>query len=398
MRAVAAIVLSLLLAPAAHAASWSKPKVFTGTAGEDAVPRAAITAAGKSTVAWRRHDKRLVMSTNLHRPKVIARGVRDFAVAPGAVAWEAADGLWVYAGGKARRVAESTGSEINGVAIAADPLGGWVVAERQYPRKASGKPYRVRALSLDATGAAVGPVQDLGLGQFGIDALQTQNLEVLPDGRALLVFQRDAVAYTDPEPVVLSTRPHGGAFSEPIVVGDGLTDARVNGGTLTVTQTAQCGDSGCAGQPRSIAVDADGTLGAPVGPALPNPRRAFAPFATANALVFLLKTGSQPFSKEAPVMAYTAAHGLQTITHEKAHEPVALPLSGGRTLALWATRSRLGAALAGPDGTFKKTAAPAGSPPPIYHFNATNRDARSAGAWVIFTWSRGNTVRISVRH
>ena len=44
----------------------------------------------------------------------------------------------------------STGSEINGVAIAADPLGGWVVAERQYPRKGSGKPYRVRALSLDA--------------------------------------------------------------------------------------------------------------------------------------------------------------------------------------------------------------------------------------------------------
>ena len=215
----------------------------------------------------------------------------------------------------------------------------------------------MRALSVDADGKLVGAVQDLGAGQFGIDARETQNLEVLPDGRALLVFQRESPNFGDPEPVVLATRPHGGAFAEPTVVGAGLTSPRVTGSTLTVIMTTVCGDTGCAGQPRSIAVNPDGTLGTPVGPTLAKPNRAFAPWATASALVFLLKTGSQPFSKEAPVRAYAAGR-LQTLTTARAHEPVALALADGRTLALWATRTKLGAALAGAKGTFKKTSAP----------------------------------------
>ena len=89
------------------------------------------------------------------------------------------------------------------------------MAERQFPRRGSAKPYRVRALSLDAAGAPVGPPQDLGLGQFGLDARPTQALAVLPDGRAVFVFQRERTTYGDPQPVVYAVRPHGGAFTAP---------------------------------------------------------------------------------------------------------------------------------------------------------------------------------------
>ncbi len=402
MRAVFLSAVFLLFAPAAHASSWTATKAFGGASAGDATPRAAITASGSSTVAWTRADGRLLMTTGnadgrFRAPKVIAKRSLDYAVAPGAVAYEASNGIHVVVRGRDRRVVSSTGSEINGLAIAADPLGGYVIAERLFPENGHAVPYRVRALSVDADGKLVGAVQDLGPGEFGIDARETQNLQVLPDGRALLVFQRESPAFGDPEPVVLATRPHGGAFGEPVVVGTGMTSPRVTGSTLTVIMTTVCGDTGCAGRPRSIAVNPDGTLGTPVGPELAKPNRAFAPWATASALVFLLKTGSRPFSKEAPVRAYAAGR-LQTLTTARAHEPVALALADGRTLALWATRTKLGAALANPAGTFKQTSAPSGPGPALYHNNPTNRDARSAGTYAIVAWARGRTVRISVRH
>ena len=238
------------------------------------------------------------------RPKTLAKRTLDYAVAPGAVAYEAKDGIHVATrtatGFKQRKVASSTGSEINGVTIAADPLGGWVVAERQFPRRGSAKPYRVRTLSLDAAGAPVGPPQDLGLGQFGLDARPTQALAVLPDGRAVLVFQRERTTYGDPQPVVYAVRPHGGAFTAPAVVGDKLTDARVtvagDRAVLTATMTALCGDTSCAGQPRAIPLNPDGSLGAPVGPTVAHASRAFAPWAAPGAIVFQLKSSPKPFS------------------------------------------------------------------------------------------------------
>jgi hypothetical protein len=402
MRAVLLSLFLLALAPSAHASSWTPPKTFAAIGGEDAVPRAAISAAGSSTVAWRRADGRLVMtvgnaSGRFRAPKVIANKPLAYAVAPGAVAYEARDGIHVYTRGRDRRVATSTGSDINGVAIAADPLGGYVIAERAFRPRA----YTVRALSVDADGRRGGAVQELGAGQFGIDARPTQALAVLPDGRALLVFQRESASFQEPEPVVFTTRPHGGTFGEPVVVGDGLTDPRVtvsgDRAALTVARTAQCGDAGCAGAPQTIPVNADGSLGTPTGPTLSKPGRAFAAWSTPSALVFLLKTGPKPFSKEAPVRAW-AGGALQTLTNAPSNEPVALALSGDRTLALWATRTNFGAALAGPDGTFRKTSAPAGAGPALYHFNATNRDARSAGNWAIVTWSHGRTIRVSIRH
>src|SRR4051794_32092531 len=260
MRAVPLIALLLAAAPAtAHASSWTPVKSFRGAASdESAVPRAAITASGVSTVAWRRGDHRLAMTTGtsggrFRAPKAIARSAFDFAVAPGAVAYEAKDGIHVYTRGRDRRVTASSGEEINGVAIAADPLGGYVIAERQFRARS----YRVRAMSVDADGRLAGAVQDLGLGQFGIDARPTQSLSVLPDGRALLVFERESPNYTDPTPGVLSARPHGGAFAEPAVVGAGLTDPRITGSPRTVTRPSPCGRPGRRPGPASLPLNSD---------------------------------------------------------------------------------------------------------------------------------------------
>src|SRR4051812_38963111 len=103
MRAVPAVaVLFAVLAPAAHASAWTPAQSFGGAAGdESAVPRAAITASGASTVAWRRNDHRLVLTTGTSKgrfgtPRAITSRARDFAVAPGAVAYEAKDGVYVY--------------------------------------------------------------------------------------------------------------------------------------------------------------------------------------------------------------------------------------------------------------------------------------------------------------
>jgi hypothetical protein len=279
------------------------------------------------------------------------------------------------------------------------------VAERQFPRRGSGVPYRVRAFSLGADGRRVGGVQDLGLGQFGLDARETSALAVLPDGRAVLAFTREVERNGQgPEPVVVTTRPHGGAFAEPVALSasDRVFEPRVtvtgDVAVITATLVAGCGDTGCAGQPRASVLGADGVPGPLVGPTVPNPRRAFAPWAVANVIVFQLKTGVQPFSREAPVRASLASGGpLQTLTPTRATEPVAVPLPGGRVLALWATRARLGAAVAGPDGRFQRTSAPSGPPPSPYHTNATNRDVRAAGAHVIVAWAHGKQVRVSLR-
>ena len=242
-------------------------------------------------------------------PSRVARGAVDYAVAPGAIAYETKAGVRVAVrtgnGFRDRLVAASTGSEINGVAIAADPQGGWVVAERQYPRKGSAKPYRVRALSLDAEGRRIGAVQDLGPGEFGIDARPTSALAVLPDGRAVLTFQRDVEGSASSGPVAVAVRPHGGAFAPPADLPAPLRDPRVTvaGDQAVISATAgvSCGDSGCAGNPRAFSI-----TGAPLAaPDLDHPTRSFGAWAVRKALIFQRKDGPQPFSREAPVKAIT---------------------------------------------------------------------------------------------
>jgi hypothetical protein len=276
--------------------------------------------------------------------------------------------------------------------------------------------YGVRTLSLDATGRQFGAVQDLGPGEFGIDARETQALAVAPDGRAVLTFRRE-LPLGNPfglaARVVVATRPHGGPFSAPVELGgDPAGEPRVAIGAdgralIAATQIRSRGDAGVFGNPVVAGVSATGALGAPFGPALANPKRAFAPSAALTSegrsvLVFQLKTKSQPFVQEAPVRAVAiAADGtvgeLQTLTSGRAKEPVVMGLSGGRVLALWSGRRGVDARLAEPDGIFKTTAAPKGPPPAPFHSNPTNRDLRTAGRYAIFTWARAGRVRVTAR-
>jgi hypothetical protein len=429
----AAVAALLAAAPSAGAASWSGPQGFAA-GGDDIrepVPRAAIARDGSSAVAFRSKSGALMLATGsgsgrFGAPRVIERsGARDHAIAaaPGGgflLAWEDSDGLHAAVRTRAgrrivrRRYGSGPSSQINGVQVAADPQGGWVVAQRVFPHgPRSQRLYGVRALSLDPAGRLLGPVQDLGAGDFGIDARPTQALAVAPDGRAVLTFRREAVAFDAPEPVVVATRPHGGTFGTPVQLsGAPAADPRVaigaDGRTLVaMTQIRSRGDAGVFGSPVVAGVTPAGALTAPFGPLLSNPRRAFAPTVVPTSagravLVFQLKTGSEPFATEAPVRAVAiGADGsigrLQTLTGGRAKEPVAMGLSGGRALTVWSGRRGLDARLAGPDGTFRRTAPPKGPPPLPFHTNSTNRDLRTAGRYAIFTWARGGRVRVTVR-
>lgn len=408
MRIVLASAAFLLAAaPSAHAAGWQETSVAART---DAAPRTAIASDGTSLTAYRRADGAIFAVAGASRGRfaapiaVTTREAQSYAVAvaphgQSTVAYEAKDGIHVAIrsgrGFKDRRVASSSGSEINGIQIAADPLGGWVVAERWFPAKGSGTPYRVRVLSLDAIGRPAGAVQDLGEGEFGIAGRAAKQLTVLDDGRAVLAFEAE-----NGRGVLVSTRPHGAAFSAPAPVGQDLADPAVtkdgNHALVAAVQAGTCGDAGCAGAPVVSSVGPDGAPGAPAGPALDHPTRAFAATAGPGTLAFLLKDAPQPFSRMAPVVAFGGGK-LQTLSKTPATEPFALKLFTN-TLVLWTTADGLGAAKAGSlDGRFHRIAAPPGPPPTPLHTNATNRDFASAGWYAIAAWSRGSTVRVSMR-
>jgi hypothetical protein len=427
----------LACAPAAGAASgWSEAQGFS--AGNDSdgepVPRAAIARDGTSALAFSSKYRALMLSTRtaagrFGAPRVIERrGAADYSVAaaPGGaflLAWEDGDGLHAVVRTKAgraivrRRYDSGPSSAINGVQVAADPQGGWVLAQRVFPHGAKkDRLYGVRTLSLDRAGRQLGAVQELGAGEFGVDARQTQALAVAPDGRAVLTFRREQPLgnpFGLPAPVVVATRPHGGTFGAPVELGgDPADEPRVaigdDGRTLiSATQIRSRGDAGVFGNPIVAGVSVAGAVGAPFGPALANPRRAFAPSVALTSggrgvLVFQLKTKSQPFSKEAPVRAVAiAADGslgsLQTLTSGQAKEPVVAELGGGRALTMWSGRRGIDARLAGADGIFRTTAAPKGPPPSPFHSNPTNRDLQAAGRYAIFTWARAGRVRVTVR-
>lgn len=430
--AVLAMAALPATASAATASTWTRPQSFAVGKQFEPVPRASIARDGTSALAWRSKSGQLMLTSGrangrFSAPRTIDRaGARDWSVAARAgggflVAWEDRDGIRVAVRSRAgrsiavRRVATSNGEQINGLQVAADPLGGWVIAERQF-RRGPNRFYYVRTRTLSAGGRALGAVQDLGPGDFGIDARPTQALAVDSTGRAVLAFRREApFSLTSSPPVVVSTRPHGGAFGEPVALtGDPAGDPRVavgDGGRalIAATQIRSRGDAGLFGNPIVAGVSPTGTLGPPFGPVLSNPKRAFAPSAaftgtTGAVLVFQLKTSSQPFQTEAPVRAVAIASngalgGLQTLTSGRAKEPVVMALSRGRALTMWSGRNGIGAALAGPDGVFKKTSEPKGPPPEPFHSNSTNRDLRTAGRYAIFTWSRerDGRVRVSVR-
>jgi len=101
-------------------------------------------------------------------------------------------------------------------------------------------------------------------------------------------------------------------------------------------------------------------------------------------------SGSTP--RTAPVRAAPLGPGgvgrSQSLTRDRAaSEPLALPLSGGRALAIWSGNRRIAASLADRRGRFRRIAAPDGAGPDRFHDNSTNRDASTAGRWAIVGWA-----------
>ncbi|HEU4977637.1 MAG TPA: hypothetical protein VFT42_01950, partial [Solirubrobacteraceae bacterium] len=332
------------------------------------------------------------------------------------VAWEDRDGVHVAARAsgrapwRARLAAPSTGSPIGGVTAARDARGGWVVAERQFPANGSGMQDRVRTLVLAGDGRPALRAQDLGPGDFGIDARPVSALAPGDVGGATLVFETEGA----PRTIEISADSHAGHFVPPLALPSPrpLADpwlASVPGGPTFVaaTQIIRCGDVVCFGAPAVWAIMNGITPVRLGGPLLHHPGRAFgpsvAPIGVSDAaLVFQLKTAAQAFSVLAPVRAAVIqgdqiVGGLQTLTSRPASEPVVLPLGEGRALAMWSDARGLGAALAGPNGHFYAVRAPVGPGPAPYHSNPTNRDARTSGDWVAATWQQGRRVRVSVR-
>jgi hypothetical protein len=444
-----ALTLALLLAAAlpaqATAAGWTPPVRFKA---QDEAPRAAIAADGTGVVAWgaadgslrvvSRADGRFGAPARLGGGAVVAGAARDGAAIAGAargaalsdpavaaaprgaalVAWVARDGIYAALRRSARgrwrmrRVAPDRGSEISGLQVAHDPRGGWVIAERAYPTRQGGQPYRLRALSLDAAGRP-GQVQELGLGHFGIDARPTFALAVDGAGTARLVAETESPSGADEPPphgVVVFSRPHGGAFGPAIGIGGpNGADPRVAVGpggryAVTWTDTVRAGDTGRFGRPMLAVGQGEVPLGAGVAPRISRPGRVFGPstawLGRRPVLVWQQRDAAAPFSPIAPAWAAILDGGAfgrsQRLTRSDVSEPVVVALRGGHALALWAGTRRFGAALSDSGGRFRPTTTPPGTASK-FHFNSTNRDLRTAGRYAILTWSAAGRVRISVR-
>jgi hypothetical protein len=420
---LAALALLASAAPA-HAAGWSHPQGYAaGTAQfDEPVARVAVAADGTSVATFAKGrdifavtgDRRGRFSTpqRLGRwaaiTSVVAAGRGGAALA----AWEARDGIHVAVRSRAGRrlrtrlLTGSTGQAISDLAVRNDPRGGWFMIESQWSGKTRHE--RVRAFTLRPDGSLALAPQDLGEGSFGAEARPIRALAVDPRGVATAVFE------TANGPMA-AIGVHAGHFGPLHALGGkGVTDARVSapddprfGALVAATAIASCGDVGCSGAPVAARLSGQGDPLPFQVPALAHPNRAFGPSiaplgAGATALVFSLKDGPNAFDDRAPVKAAVLHDGaapgpLQTLTSRPATEPIAAALGGGRVLVLWSGARGFGAALAGPDGRFRRTAQPPGPPPEPFHTNPTNREIATAGSYALVGWSRAGRVRLSLR-
>lgn len=413
-------------APDARAAQgWSpSPRLTTAVPVADIGirPQAAIAADGTGAVAWAPRSRRLVVtpltrSGRFGATRTLVRGFVGSAAAAAAgggafvVAWTDGHGVRIAirtAAGRriaARRVVAAR-TVLGRLELAADPRGGWVLAYSLFPSGDPAAPtFGVGALSLNADGSPRGVPQDLGPG-----ALAPRALAVDDRGRAVLAIERPAGAFDARQPLLVAQRVHAGRFSPPQLAAIGVDEAQIAAGpsgrtAIAASRIASCGDGGfCTGDPAIVPLSANGTPGAMLGPRLAQPRRAFAPSAQfvgggRAVLVFGLKEGSRPRRFEAPLRALTVAPDgalgpLQTLTAGDARGATTAALSGGRVLALWTGRRGLGAALAGPDGRFRRVRAPSVPPPGAC---CASSSLRSAGRYVLHAWSHERRIRMSWR-
>lgn len=439
--AVPAATLLLFALPgvaAAAATPWSAPARFV-QGGADRFdqpdPVVAIAADGTSIAGWvSRRD--VVLTTGDARGRFTtlrttgrwsATSVAVAAKPSGRalVAWEAKDGIRVAVRARAggpfvtRLAATSTGSAINELTAAADPKGGWVLAERRFPRRGSGPLYRVQTVSLRDDGRGAGPAQDLGRGFFGLSSPPTTALRVDVNGRAVLAFERELTPAEQADgptiaPLVIATRPHGGSFTartvpggrEGRIVGAGVS---VRGASVAIsaTVTERCGDVGCFGAPGLLRLGVDDAPMSATKPALRYPGRAFAPEIAAlpegrSIVAFRQKTGVDAFSTQAPLRALVfGAEGKPGPVQILSSRPVsAMRLvsvdRGVAALAVWSGQRGFGAAAVSERGSprFRRSQPP--PLPPLQRFGS-HLDLVAAGPYALAAVGTGDGVRLTLR-
>jgi hypothetical protein len=420
------VLAALASAPAAQAAGWSHPQGYSaGTARfDEPVPRVAVAADGTSIATFARGGAIYAVTGDARgrfgAPRRLGRWAAITSVAAAGrggaalAAWEARDGVHVAvrtrAGRPLRRrlLTPSSGQAINDLAVENDPRGGWFLLESEFSDAT--RKNLVRAFTLRRDGSLALRPQTLGEGSFGADARPIRTLAVDDRGGATAIFTSETGPMT-------ANGVHAGHFGPVHPFGDdSITDPRVsavptgNGGgsaLVAATKSANCGDAGCFGAPLAARLTPQGNALPFQTPALAHPGRAFGPSiaplgAGSAALVFSLKDGPDAFSTLAPVKAVVLRDGarpgpVQTLTAKNASEPIAAALSRSRALVLWSGTRGFGAAIAGADGRFRKTAQPPGPPPEPFHTNPTNRAISSAGAYALVGWSRDGRVRLSLR-
>ena len=262
------VALALLAAaPTANAAGWSRP--FSHQAGKGAfvepVPRVAVAPDGMSVASFAQRGYiyavtgdargRFGRLQRLGRWASIASVVAAGRDGAALVAWEARDGLRVAVRRRTgrrlttRRLATSSNSAINDLAVQVDPRGGWFLLESEFSQKT--RKNRVRAFTLRADGTPALAPQSLGQGSFGAEARPVRALAVDDRGYATAVFGT-------PDGVVAAQGVHQGHFGPLAPFGDrSITDPRVTASRdadgrplVAATRIANCGDAGCFGQPR----------------------------------------------------------------------------------------------------------------------------------------------------
>lgn len=435
MRLIRSIAVALVVIGLCGQATWVQadwgPSVDLGSGD----PRGAIGADGTTEVAYLRPIGRFVTARKgfalrlistaadglAGRSEIVADTKSDVIAVAAArgravlVSWLDASGLHVATRARGQRHlrlrtlragAPMLPSQTHGLAVVADPNGGWVLAATVQSRPGYDAPSRVVAVSLTTTGAPRSALQTVGDGRFTRRG-QNAHLAINARGDAELVFVGHPIGQAaGPEQILLATRSASERFGTPTAVADlgpdGDDEPAVSvapGGPFAVSYLTptKCGDSPiCAGRPRVAFASAGQSPEDPFGPALTHPNRASQATGvltsnTTGELTYVLKDHSDPFSSYGVIRAQQFDAGgrvsrSQRLSNDQSDLPYIAALSAQRTLLVWSTDygRRFQAALRRPHHAFTPIRPPRGTPP--FDDADPTRDLTTAGSWALQTW------------
>ena len=423
---LAAAILALALAPAsAHAAGWSTPRAYDrpscrplNLCVSEPAPRVAVNASGAAVAAWidTHYRVRAALATRAGHfgaaTTLSAHGLRPgVAIAAdgtATVVWQDAHGTLRYARGRthlgasARLTPRGSKQGDDSPRVAGEPDGSAVVVYE------SGD--NIRAVTIPATGTSGAPVT-FGPGRFDHDSVRAA-----PDGTltacCVTPVATDPNVPADTAPRVAVYRPGGGwrlvsaaAVGKDVIETVFGTASALVLGTLHVVHS---GDAGNLGAPGLARAGADDVLGASQPAPVTQAGRALAPDVTVDGsgrsvLIYQEKTGSQPFSRTAPVYAaVTTAGGFgarQLLDSRRGNQPTVRPFGTGAIAAWEAPHAGWGVAIES-DGRFRRVRAPSGPGPQLYlgaDFNYAH-DLAAAGSHAVLAWvAADGAIRLSER-